>query len=104
MNCVPRTHCCLFATSRSADNLVVLWYVTPAVKPQDTTVGVNHETQPNTIRDEKRGGGTLRGIVEEFLMFGLRCARDPGNPSKVPTVIYKAEPVNATAFTNAIEG
>ena len=102
MNRVPGIHRCLFATSsRSSDNLVVLRYVTPTVKPQDTTVGVNHETQPSAIRDEKGGSGALRGIVEELLVFGLRYARDP---NQTLTAIYQAEPVNATASASAIEG
>ena len=45
----------------------MLGYVTPTVKPPDATVDINYKTQPNAIRDEKGGGGTLRSILEEFL-------------------------------------
>ena len=90
--------------SWDSDNLVLLRYVTPTVEPQYTTVDVEHKTQPNAIRDEKGGGGTLSGIVEEFLTFGMRYARDPGDHSQKLTVIYQAEPVNVTASANATEG
>lgn len=61
-----------FATpSRIGDKLIVLGYVAHTVKPPDTTVDVNHETQPSTIRDEKGGGSALRNIVEEFLVCML---------------------------------
>jgi hypothetical protein len=67
-------HCCLLARpSRSADRLiVVLGHASPTIKPPDTAVDSNYETQPGAMRDEKGGGGTMRSIMEELLFFELR--------------------------------
>jgi len=59
------------------DLSVVLGYVSLAIKPPDTSVDINHETQPSTIRDEKGGSGTIRSVMEEFLFTSLYL-RDPG--------------------------
>lgn len=68
INRVLRMYCCSFvAPSCGVDESVMLGYVTPTVKPPDATVDINYKTQPNAIRDEKGGGGTLRSILEEFL-------------------------------------
>lgn len=68
-------HCCLSARpSRGVDKLIVLGYASPTVEPPDTTVNINHETQPNAIWDEEGGGGTIHSVVEEFLFFELRFA------------------------------
>lgn len=52
MNCVSIIHFRSLATCpHSAGKLFVFGYVSPTIKPPDTTVDVDHETQPNTIWD-----------------------------------------------------
>ena len=89
---------------RNVDKLVVLGYVAPSVKPPNTTIEVNHESQPSTVRGQEGGSGALRSVMEEFLLFKLRFVGDYRNHSKTLTVIYQVDPVNATASANAKEG
>ena len=101
----PRIHQCLFANPlRNVDKLVVLGYVAPSVKPPNTTIEVNHESQPSTVRGQEGGSCALRSVMEEFLLFKLRFVGDYRNHSKTLTAIYQVDPVNATASANAKEG
>ena len=74
------------------DNLVVLGDVSPAIKPPDAAIDVNHKAQPSTIRDEEWGGGTIRGTMKEFLPLELRLVNEIGQVASQDSRSCKKSP------------
>lgn len=73
LNCFRRMRRYFFACiTHSAKYLIVLRHVSATVEPPDTTVDINHETQPSAVREEEGGGSTVRSGMEEFLSLKLR--------------------------------
>ena len=77
INHVLMVRCCLSARPRlgTGKSIECGWCILPTIKPVNTTIDVDHDTQPGTIRDENWCGDTVRTVMEAFLVLELRSRR-----------------------------